>query len=507
MKSIFLHIALLLTLFTTRAQNALSFDGIDDKVDIGNGTALQITGNTMTIEAWIYPTSWRTNVWEGGIVVKEMNTSNNGYMFRCGNDGRLNFGFGANGLPWSELTTAANTLSLNVWQHVAATYNGSKVRLYVNGNKVDSASYTGNIGNAVNNCFIGGYYSTGRNFPGKIDEVRIWNVARTGSQISSSMNGEFCAAPTGLVAYYKFSQGTAGGNNAGVTSLTDYAGTNTGTLQNFALTGSTSNWTTGASLTPGTGGSGSITLTACDSYTSPSGNVYTVNGTYTDTITSPLGCDSILTINLTLNNSNSGSLTATGCNTYRSPSGNYTWSTSGTHYDTLVNAAGCDSVLTISLTINTVDTNVLQNGIALTSWATGGVSYQWLDCNNGYAPVAGATGQTFIPTANGTYAVELTKNNCIDTSACYTVTGIGLEEDLNEQLTIYPNPAKDIIQVSFNDQKDGTILIYDLSGKLMYRYEFLAKNELELTPELNAGVYMLELESEGNWYRQKITVL
>jgi hypothetical protein len=230
------------------AQNALSFDGIDDKVDLGNPAALQITGSNITIEAWIYPTSWRTNVFEGGIVVKEMNTSNNGYMFRAGNNGRLNFAFSGGGLPWKELTTGANTLSLNTWQHVAATYNGSKVRLYVDGVRVDSANYTGTIGNASNNCVIGGWYSTGRNFPGKIDEVRIWNVTRSGSEIANGMNGEFCAAPTGLVAYYKFNQGAAGGNNAGLTTLTDNAGNNNGTLQNFALTGTTSNWTSGAHL-------------------------------------------------------------------------------------------------------------------------------------------------------------------------------------------------------------------------------------------------------------------
>ena len=507
MKRTLLCTAFLLFFLTPHAQNALSFDGIDDKVDLGNPTALQITGTNITIEAWIYPTSWRANVFEGGIVVKEMNTSNNGYMFRAGNSGRLNFAFGANGLPWSELTTTANTLSLNVWQHVAATYNGGKVRLYVNGNKVDSASYTGSIGNSVNNCVIGGWYSTGRNFPGKIDEVRIWNVARTGAQIAASMNGEFCSAPTGLVAYYRFNQGTAGGNNAGQTTLTDNAGTSNGTLQNFALTGNTSNWTSGAALTPGTGGSGSVTITACDSYTSPGGNVYTTNGTYTDTITSALGCDSILTINLTVNASSSGSMTATGCNTYISPSGNHVWTSSGTYTDILTNAVGCDSVLTINLTINTIDTNVLQNGIALTSWATGGVSYQWLDCNNGYAPIAGATNQTFIPTANGSYAVRISKTNCTDTSACYTVTGIGMEEDLSGQIKVYPNPVKDLIQVSFPGHTAGTIRIFDLSGKLIYRHAFSAKDQLELTPGLNAGVYMMELESEGNWYRQKITVL
>ena len=125
------------------AQNALHFDGVDDKVDCGNPTALQITGTAITIEAWIYPNSWKTNVWEGGIVVKEQNNINNGFMFRAGNSGRLNFAFGANGGPWTELTTAANALSLNQWQHVAATYDGSKVRLYKNGILIDSANSTG----------------------------------------------------------------------------------------------------------------------------------------------------------------------------------------------------------------------------------------------------------------------------------------------------------------------------------------------------------------------------
>ncbi len=506
MKKITLVILSVSLILTTSAQNALSFDGTDDKVDLGNPTALQITGTNITIEAWIYPTSWRTNVFEGGIVVKEMNSSNNGYMFRAGNNGRLNFAYGANGLPWNELTTAANTLTLNQWQHVAASYNGSKVRLYVDGVKVDSATSSGNIGNSVNNCFIGGWYSTGRNFPGKIDEVRIWNVARTGSQIASSMNGEFCGAPTGLVAYYKFNQGTAGGNNAGQTTLTDHAGSNNGTLQNFALNGNTSNWTSGANLTPGTGGSGSVTLTACDSYTSPSGNVYTTNGTYVDTITSPLGCDSILTINLTVNSSSSGSMNATGCNTYTSPSGMYTWNTNGTYYDTLTNAQGCDSVLTISLSINTIDINVLQNGIVLTSWATG-VNYQWLDCNNGYSPITGATSQTFVPTQDGSYAVEVSSSDCTDTSACYTVTGVGLADLIKDDIQVYPNPSKGLVTIESTDQYQiQSLRVFNILGEVIYfKNHSISKKEL-LELNVRPGIYQLLITSKNQTFVQTLVV-
>jgi len=504
-------LALFVILFTQNiyAQNALSFDGIDDKVDLGTGANLNLAGTTLTIEAWIYPTSWRTNVYEGGIVVKEQNIQA-GYMFRAGQSGRLNFAFGSGGAgaTWKELTTAANVLSLNVWQHVAVTYDGSKVRLYKNGVRIDSTNYTGSVGVNSNSCVIGGWYSTGRNFPGKIDEVRIWNIVRSQSQIASSMNGEFCSAPTGMVAYYKFNQGNAGNSNTGLTTLIDGTGNSNGTLQGFALTGSTSNWTTGATLTPGAGGSATTSVLGCDSYTSPSGNhVWTTSGTYIDTVSSALGCDSILTINLTMGASNAGTLTTTGCNNYTSPSGNNVWTTSGTYTDILTNASGCDSVLTINLTINTVDINVLQNGATLTSWATG-ASYQWLDCNNGFAAVAGATSQVFKPSANGSYAVRVDKNNCVDTSACFAVTNIGLlENELQNSFVLFPNPAKNQLTIKFNAMVEkATAEIVNTHGQVLYIQNLKNSDSAELQFDLPAGVYFLRLTADDKMATKKIVI-
>lgn len=489
------------------SQNALSFDGIDDKVDLGNPPSLQLNGTTLTIEAWIYPTSWRTNVWEGGIVVKEQPIQA-GYMFRAGQSGRLNFAFGSGGVGanWKELTTAANVLSLNVWQHVAATYDGTKVRLYKNGVRVDSTNYTGAVGVNTNSCVIGGWYSTGRNFPGKIDEVRIWNVVRTQAQIAASMNGEFCGAVPGLQAYFKFNQGTAGGNNAGLTTLTNAVGSNNGTLQGFALSGATSNWTTGASLTPGTGGSGTATVSACDSYTSPSGKVFTTSGTYVDTITSPLGCDSILTINLTVNQSNTGSMTVTSCNEYKGPSGTKSWTTSGTYTDIIPNSKGCDSVITVNLTINNVDIQVFQNGIVLTSWATG-VTYQWLDCNNGYAAVPGATGQSFTPTASGSYAVQVNKAGCIDTSICYVVTGAGISEETPVPFKLFPNPTNSSLTIQWPFITDVTIKIFDNSGRLVLEETIENKNSAQLNLDLAKGIYIVQIEMDGEASYLMISVL
>ena len=80
-------------------------------------------------------------------------------------------------------------------------------------------------------------------FNGTIDEFRFWNVARGVVDIQMKMNCELTGTEPNLVAYYKFNQGIAGGDNFSLTPLTDFAGgQHNGTLNNFALTGTTSNW-------------------------------------------------------------------------------------------------------------------------------------------------------------------------------------------------------------------------------------------------------------------------
>jgi hypothetical protein len=95
--------------------------------------------------------------------------------------------------------------------------------------------------------------------------------------------------------------------------------------------------------------SSSISPAVCSSYTSPGGNTYTTSGTYTDTIPNAVGCDSLITINLTILN-NSSSISPFVCSSYTSPGGN-TYTVSGTYTDIIPNAAGCDSLITINLTV------------------------------------------------------------------------------------------------------------------------------------------------------------
>ena len=479
---------LILALFSVFAfaQNGLDFDGINDYVSSSTGGP---TGSSnRTVECWI-KTSTAIPAQQ---VLIDWGTMVNGtrFTFNVIYNGLLRIEVGGNGFNSPTGVADGN------WHHVAVTYDNAatlKFKLYIDGTMVVNQNTTV----AVNTASAG--FSIGRRndgtgfYDGIIDEIRVWNVVRTQAEIQSAMNSEFCSIPAGLVAYYKFNEGAAGGTNTGVTTASNAVGSNNGTLNGFSLTGSSSNWVTGQTLSSGSTTPGNTSITACDSYTANTGAVWTTSGNYVDTISSATGCDSILNIALTINNSTTGSLTTTACNKYVSPSGNNVWTTSGTYTDVLTNAVGCDSVLTINLTVNTVDTNVLQNGITLTSWATGAM-YQWLDCNNGFTPVAGATGQSFTPTANGSYAVRLDKNGCVDTSACFTVTGVGITEEQANFFAMYPNPTQgEFVIRPIQTIEQGTLKIFSVTGDLVFDSTLEGTAEVRVNTNLAKGVYIVQV--------------
>ncbi len=175
-------------------------------------------------------------------------------------------------------------------------------------------------------------------------------------------------------------------------------------------------------LTINNSSSAKISPEVCDSFSAPSGDTtWRQSGIYYDTLQNSANCDSVIEIDLTVNSPIKDSLNINACDSYTSPSGNSTWTTSDTYFDTISSSIGCDSIVyKIILTINSVDSSVTQNGAVLTANESG-ANYQWLDCNNGYNPISGETNQTLNASSRGSYAVEVTKNGCSDTSACYTV--------------------------------------------------------------------------------------
>lgn len=214
--------------------NALNFDGINDFVNCGNHPAFQ--SNTITMEAWIKakPASGYR-----GIVTKQ-----GAYSLYLSNNILISHLYNV-----TDLSTGIDVAD-DTWHHVALTLSGGTVTVYLDG--VVSATYFGyNVNDQTKNLLIGeGAPNFGQAFNGSIDGVRIWNVARTQTQIQSTMNSN-TPSGTGLVAAYYFNQGSANDNNSSVTTLTDATENNhNGTLNNFALNGTSSNWSSGATALP-----------------------------------------------------------------------------------------------------------------------------------------------------------------------------------------------------------------------------------------------------------------
>ncbi|TYC08829.1 T9SS type A sorting domain-containing protein [Bizionia gelidisalsuginis] len=233
------------------AATHLNLGGINDYVDCGDDSSLQITGNTITLEAYVNFNSFASASFLGNIINKNDGANTSGYMLRAGGNGVVNFVVANAG--WNETFSPANSISENTWHHIAGVYNGTTAKIYVDGIQVASQSFSITVGNANKNLSLGKDLNYSDRFlDASIDDVRIWNVARTAEQINRSKNCELQGTETGLVAYYKFNQGAAEADNTGITTLIDDTTFgNNGTLTNFALTGTSSNWIAGSPVTTG----------------------------------------------------------------------------------------------------------------------------------------------------------------------------------------------------------------------------------------------------------------
>lgn len=232
---------------TLEVNNALAFDGTGDFVNIGNNASLNFTSN-FTIESWLFvPASPKYSI--NTIFSKKNPGVWTGYMFGFNNyettDLKLTFECGN-----SFAISSTKTLNTGSWNHVAivVSNNGTLGTFYINGSFVGNNSIL--LTNASSfNEFIGtmssasgGMYS----LQGSLDELRIWNVARTQQEIIDNMDNPLTGSETGLVAYYDFDQGIPGGNNTGISSvLNKTANSLNGTFTGISRSGTTSNFVDG----------------------------------------------------------------------------------------------------------------------------------------------------------------------------------------------------------------------------------------------------------------------
>ena len=218
---------------------ALAFDGVNDYV---SSSVLSTATTNVTLEAWV---NWAGLTGDDQIVFYNGSSGASGYGFYLSLTGGTFTGL----LGGVTASVSGVSPTVGTWTHLAMVGSGTSWDLYKDGVLIHSFSGTPNT--PTTGFGIGASFQIpSDHFNGTIDEVRFWNVARSAAEILTKMNCELTGTEANLVAYYKFNQGIAGGNNAGVTMLTDIAGgDNNGTLNNFALTGMTSNWVSPGGVT------------------------------------------------------------------------------------------------------------------------------------------------------------------------------------------------------------------------------------------------------------------
>lgn len=159
------------------------------------------------------------------------------------------------------------------------------------------------------------------------------------------------------------------------------------------------------------------------------GNTYNQSGVYNTVLQSINGCDSIVTLNLTINESKSNTQNISICHGESYIIGNSSYIINGIYKDTFQIVSGCDSIITTSLTVyDDIIANILNlNDTLSVDLLTGGnisdATFQWLNCSDN-SLLLGETNSTFVPISYGSYSVIISINDCSDTTICYSLNAL-----------------------------------------------------------------------------------
>ena len=432
---------------TGRFGGALVFNGTNTRVTVPNAPSLQLTTG-MTLEAWVYPTATLTS-WRA-IFAKTVD----GYYLMASSDLNNRPAVGATWTAGNQNLAAPSTLALNTWTHMAATFDGATVRLYVNGAQVASQAQTTSLVPTSGTLQIGGDNYPNEFFVGRIDEVRIYNRALSASEIQTDLNTAVggppapdTTAPT--VAITAPTSGTTYSTNTSSLPLAGTAADDIGVTQvNWANDRGASGTATGTATWSATGialqaGANVLTVTARDAAGNPGTATVTVTydptaptvavtaptgeATYT-TNTSPLtlGGSAIDNVGVTMvswTNNRGGSGTATGTTN---------WSATGIGLQpganaltiTARDAAGNLATATLSVTYTAPDTTAPT--VAVTTPTTGttyAINTGYLTLGGTAADNVGVTSVTWANSRGGAGGASGTNT--------WTATGIPLQTGVN----------------------------------------------------------------------------
>jgi len=536
--------------------NTLDFDGSNDMVDVASVPSVLASPatNDFTIEAWVNP---RGSVF-ARIFFAQSSTSN--FVSLGTNTGNtIYFYVIKNGTTVSVATTSG--IPQNQWTHVAARWTSAtnSAQVFFNG-VLQSAGSGGSSSTGTNGLVtIGARTGGSQHFNGQLDELRVWNSAISLCQIQTNMNNTIPTAQSGLLMSYDFNQGVAGATNTSVTALPDLSGNAyNGTLTNFSLTGSTSNWVSSSASVTASGfsnnsvsavssqtniscngaanGMASVTASGTGPFTytwTPAGGnaptasglsagVYTVtiantctNTTQLINITQPPA----ITLSATASSTaicagNASTLSATGSG--GTGTFTYTWSTGSSSNTISVNpsatsvytvnatdANSCAGSATVGLTVNALPTVSLTAAAGNVCVNSGSIALTGSPAGGSYSGT-NVSGTAFTPATSGTFTPSYSFTNsttgCSNTASTSIVvnvcTGIeALAASGDAVIAAYPNPTSGIVTIESGVSAE--IVVMNAVGQVVLKESLHeGKQTLDLS-ENPSGIYLIHVRQNA----------
>ena len=493
------------------ANSAYDFDGITQYIIVNHSSSLSFT-NAISVSFWMRETDYTlgvTGIDDRNPIGKQRTTTNSGLQFEtvdaigtcCGPQFSL---IGSSSLQYEDPTA----LSLNTWVHIVGTYDGSVLKLYLNGNLLGSQSGLITLTSILQPLNFGREGTNGRYYKGQIDDIGFWSRAITPCEINQLYTSQL-STPVAEITPESSTSFCQGGSviltaNSGASYLWSPGGA---TTQGITVT-STNTYT--VTVIDGNGCSATSTATTV-----------TVNPNPTVTL-SPLSalCSNAQAVTLTGGSPANGSYTIDG----NAATAIQPWLLSaGSHpvVYSYTDGNGCIGTATQSVTINTAPTVTL-SGLGTNYLVTDGPVQLTGTPSGGIFTGAGVQGNMFDPSLAGlgTHSViYMYSNGCMNADGlCTTVDlqiGIGDGNDMNGNggnLSVMPNPTSGSFTINLNAVNPlglTTLEIYNALGQLIQSEQINNQsNTLKKQIELNVakGIYTVRLTTNGNVYSEKLII-
>ena len=252
-----------------------------------------------------------------------------------------------------------------------------------------------------------------------------------------------------------------------------------------------------------------ISICQGDNYIFPDGTIQTNildDFVYESTLEAANGCDSIITTYVTALPSYNEEINLSTCSGESILVGEVLISdleADTTIVSNGITTIGCDSIFTFNITVEQINPEVTLDAATATAFAVD-VEYQWFDCTTG-ENIQGATEQSFSPEQDGEYGVILQGFACEIVSECVNIIGTATEDhNFSRSISIFPNPAKDVVELQFESNTNYIQgKIYDINGREVLDFTTKESSVALNIETLAAGLYVTRVETEGKFAIKK----